>query len=52
MKYETKTILELKNICKKRDISGYSKLNKNELILLIKKNLSKKILKKKSISIK
>jgi hypothetical protein len=46
MKYENKTILELKDICKKRDISGYSKLNKDELIRLIKKHLPKK----KSIS--
>lgn len=42
MKYENKTISELKDICKKRDISGYSKLNKDDLIRLIKKHLPKK----------
>lgn len=41
MKYENKTIIELKDICKRREIKGYSKLNKSELIRLIKKNLSK-----------
>lgn len=41
MKYENKTIIELKDICKRRGIKGYSKLNKNELIGLINKHLSK-----------
>ena len=41
MKYENNTIIELKDICKRREIKGYSKLNKSELIRLIKKNLSK-----------
>jgi len=41
MKYENKTIIELKDICKRREIKGYSKLNKSELIRLIKKHLPK-----------
>lgn len=41
MNYETKTVVQLKEICKKKNISGYSKLNKKELISFIKKNLKK-----------
>ena len=33
-----KTIKELKNICKKNNIKNYSKLNKNSLIKILKKN--------------
>jgi len=40
-KYEKKTILELKEMCHQNNISGYSKLNKNELIELYKKNRNK-----------
>ena len=35
MNYETKTVVQLKEICKKKSISGYSKLNKKELIKAI-----------------
>ena len=38
LKYENNTIEELKKICKQNNISGYSKLNKKELIKLLKKN--------------
>ena len=41
MNYETKTVVQLKEICKKKNISGYSKLKKKELISFIKKNLKK-----------
>lgn len=37
-------IKELKEICKKRKIRGYSKLNKKQLIKLIKKERNKKII--------
>ena len=38
LKYENNTVEELKKICKQNNISGYSKLNKKELIKLLKKN--------------
>ena len=38
LKYENNTVEELKKICKNNNISGYSKLNKKELIKLLKKN--------------
>ena len=41
---KTNTVLELKNICKNYKIKNYSKLNKDDLISLIKKN--KKLLNK------
>ena len=41
---KTNTVLELKSICKKYKIKNYSKLNKDDLISLIKKN--KKLLNK------
>lgn len=37
--YEKKTIIELKSIAKKKHLKGYSKLNKKNLIKLIKKNV-------------
>ena len=37
-KYENMTIEELKKMCRKKNISGYSKLNKLDLIKLYKKN--------------
>ena len=37
LKYENNTVEELKKICKQNNISGYSKLNKKELIKLLKK---------------
>lgn len=39
LKYENNTVEELKKICKNNNISGYSKLNKKELIKLLKKNI-------------
>ena len=41
MNYEIKTIVELKEICKKKKLKNYSKLNKKELISFIKKNIKK-----------
>lgn len=41
MNYQSKTVVQLKEICKNKNISGYSKLNKKELISFIKKNLKK-----------
>jgi hypothetical protein len=38
LKYENNTVEELKKLCKQNNISGYSKLNKKELIKLLKKN--------------
>lgn len=38
LKYENNTMEELKKICKQNNISGYSKLNKKDLIKLLKKN--------------
>lgn len=38
LKYENNTMEELKKMCKQNNISGYSKLNKKELIKLLKKN--------------
>jgi hypothetical protein len=43
LKYENNTVEELKKICKHNNISGYSKLNKKELIKLLKKNMKNKI---------
>lgn len=43
MNYKKLTVQELKNICKKNDIKGYSLLNKENLIKHIKKNLKKKM---------
>lgn len=40
------TVKELKNMCKKKNIKGYTKLNKKELINLLKKGGSGGILKK------
>ena len=39
MTYKNKTVEELKNICRIRNIKGYSKLRKDEIIKLIKKNM-------------
>ena len=33
-----KTVEELKFICRQKNITGYSKLNKEDLIKLVKKN--------------
>ena len=33
-----KTVEELKDICRQKNITGYSKLNKEKLIKLVKKN--------------
>jgi len=41
MNYKKLTVQELKNICKKNNIKGYSYLNKEDLIKIIKKNLKK-----------
>lgn len=38
MNYQKKTIIQLKEICKKRKIKGYSKLNKSEIIQLLLNN--------------
>ena len=38
MNYQKKTIIQLKEICKKRKIKGYSKLNKSEIIELLLNN--------------
>ena len=40
------TVTELKEMCKKRKLKNYSKLKKNELLLLLKKD-TKKIKKQK-----
>ena len=37
-KYENKTMEELKEMCRQKNISGYSKLNKEDLLKLVKKN--------------
>jgi len=42
IKFNELTVSELKNIAKKEKIKGYSKLNKNELIKLLKKYKNKK----------
>ena len=42
MNYQKLTVSELKSICKKNHIKGYSYLNKEDLIKIIKKNLNKK----------
>jgi hypothetical protein len=42
-KYENNTIEELKKMCKQNNISGYSKLNKKDLIKLLKKNMKNNI---------
>lgn len=41
MNYQKLKILELKSICKKNKIKGYSKCNKEQLIVLLKENLKK-----------
>ena len=41
MDYSKKTVIQLKEICKKNKIFGYSKLNKKNLISHIKKNIKK-----------
>ena len=41
-KYENMTMEELKKMCRQKNISGYSKLNKELLIKLIKKNMKGK----------
>jgi Leucine-rich repeat (LRR) protein len=43
MNYKKLTVKELKNICKKNGIKGYSLLNKEDLIKHIKKNLKRKM---------
>ena len=35
LKYENNTMEELKKMCKQNNISGYSKLNKSDLIKII-----------------
>lgn len=45
MNYKKLTVSELKNMCKKNHIKGYSYLNKDDLIKIIKKNLKKKMMK-------
>ena len=42
MNYQLKTLVELKEICKKRKLKGYSKLNKQELIQFIQNNSKKR----------
>ena len=42
MNYKKLTVSELKSMCKKNHIKGYSYLNKEDLIKHIKKNLNKK----------
>jgi len=41
-KYENKTIEELKEMCRQNNINGYSKLNKEDLIKHVKKNMKAK----------
>lgn len=41
MDYQKKTVFQLKEICRKNKITGYSKLNKKDLISYIKKNIKK-----------
>lgn len=41
MDYSKKTVIQLKEICKKKKFSGYSKLNKKDLISYLKKNIKK-----------
>ena len=38
LQYKNNTVEELKKICKQNNISGYSKLNKKDLIKLLNKN--------------
>ena len=38
MKLENKTVEELKNMCRNKKISGYSKLNKQDLVNLLNNN--------------
>ena len=38
MKLENKTVEELKNMCRNKKISGYSKLNKQGLVNLLNNN--------------
>ena len=44
--YESLTCLEIKEILKKHNVTGYSKLCKQELVNLVKKTLNKKKIKK------
>ena len=46
-KFENKTVEELKKICRKKNITGYSKLKKEDLIKLVKKNSKRKNVKVK-----
>ena len=39
MNRKSKTLKELKEICKKNNLKNYSKLDKNNLIKFIKKNI-------------
>ena len=42
MNYQLKTLIQLKEICKKKNLNRYSKLNKQELIQLIQNDNKKK----------
>ena len=42
MNYQLKTLIELKEICKKKNLNGYSKLNKEELIQFIQNDNKKR----------
>jgi len=46
-KFENKTVEELKEICRQKNITGYSKLKKEDLIKLVKKNSKRKNVKVK-----
>ena len=46
-KFENKTVEELKEICRQKNITGYSKLKKEDVIKLVKKNSKKKNVKVK-----
>ena len=46
LKLKNKTVVELKDICRKKQISGYSALTKNKIILLILNNMTIPELKK------
>ena len=43
MKYDKLTVAELKQLAKNKQIKGYSKLNKDDLIALLKKHKNKKV---------
>ena len=51
MNYQFKTLIQLKEICKKKSLNGYSKLNKQELIQLIQNDSKKKIKKYQKLKI-